>query len=66
MLVVCCGVVVTDEVAVKLVGFGFGGWVVAVEAMLWTSVILVWFVSVGRVVLMLLDVDGSAVMLVGC
>lgn len=66
MLVVCCGMVVTDEVAMVLVGFGFGGWVVAVEAMLGTSVILVWFVSVGRVVLMLLDVDGSVVMLVGC
>ena len=57
--------VVTDEFAVMLVElFGFAGWVVAVEEMLGTYMVLLWFISVGRVVLML-DVDGSVVMLVG-
>ena len=54
-------IVVTDEIVVMLVElFGFA------DEMLGTSMVLVWFVSVGRVVLMLLDVDGSVVMLVGC
>lgn len=54
-------IVVADEIVVMLVElFGF------VDEMLGTSMVLVWFVSVDCVVLMLLGVDGSVVLLVGC